>query len=345
MGKTVAEIEALFPGLETKKEAIRQAIIAQGVNVPQNALISTYATYIAQIVHIVDSVTITSATTLSPNYNQNTYTITFTTAGTSNWSIASNQSWCTFNTSSGSTTGDHSVTLTVAKNGSGGAAARSATITITCGTATGTISVNQAMNTADRSINYIQMTSTSQYFSIAGPGVASSGYYASTAKFMLPSTTSGYVWRAWGKIKSGSSTTSDSLTNGILWKSGYGISVYYNSNGQSTGKYWYDSFSANKVYTITQTGTTVQPKLNNNNMTVGSNGVTKDTGTFQSGMRVMESVPSGSRLYSLTIKNSTKIVYNFVPKLHYVNNAWTPCLYDSQNSKYYYVNTGTLNYG
>lgn len=344
MGKTVAEIEALFPGLETKKEAIRQAIIAQGVSVPQNALISTYATYIAQIVHIVDSVTITSATTLSPNYNQNTYTITFTTAGTSNWSIASNQTWCTFNTSSGSTTGNHSVTLTVAANGS--AAARSATITITCGTASGTIAVNQAMNTADRSINYIQMTSTSQYFSIAGAGVAEASYYASTAKFMLPSTTSGYVWRAWGKIKSGSSTTSDSLTNGILWKSGYGISVYCNSNGQSAGKYWYGSFSANKVYTITQTGTTVQPKLNNNNMTVGSNGVTKDTGTFQSGMRVMESVPSGSRLYSLTIKNSTnKIVYNFVPKLHYVNNAWTPCLYDSQNSKYYYVNTGTLNYG
>ena len=344
MGKTVAEIEALFPGLETKKEAIRQAIIAQGVNVPQNALISTYATYIAQIVHIVDSVTITSATTLSPNYNQNTYTITFTTAGTSNWSIASNQTWCTFNTSSGSTTGNHSVTLTVAANGS--AAARSATITITCGTASGTIAVNQAMNTADRSINYIQMTSTSQHFSIAGAGVAEASYYASTAKFMLPLTTSGYVWRAWGKIKSGSSTTSDSLTNGILWKSGYGISVYCNSNGQSAGKYWYNSFRANTVYTITQTGTTVQPKLNNNNMIVGSNGVTKDTGTFQSGMRVMESVPSGSRLYSLTIKNSTnKIVYNFVPKLHYVNNAWTPCLYDSQNSKYYYVNTGTLNYG
>ena len=39
MGKTVAEIEALLPGLETKKEAIRQAIIAQGVSVPQNALI------------------------------------------------------------------------------------------------------------------------------------------------------------------------------------------------------------------------------------------------------------------------------------------------------------------
>lgn len=343
MGKTVAEIEALFPGLETKKEAIRQAIIAQGVNVPQNALISTYATYIAQIVHIVDSVTITSATTLSPNYNQNTYTITFTTAGTSNWSIASNQSWCTFNTSSGSTTGDHSVTLTVAANST--YATRNATITITCGTATGTISVSQSFNTADRSINYIQMTSTSQYFSIAGAGVAAASYYASTAKFMLPSTTSGYVWRAWGKIKSGSSTTSASLTNGILWESGYGISVYYNSNGQSTGKYWYDSFSANKVYTITQTGNTVQPKLNNNNMIVGSNGVTKDTGTFQSGMRVMERVPSGSRLYSLTIKNPTKIVYNFVPKLHYVNNAWTPCLYDSQNSKYYYVNTGTLNYG
>ena len=343
MGKTVAEIEALFPGLETKKEAIRQAIIAQGVNVPQNALISTYATYIAQIVHIVDSVTITSATTLSPNYNQNTYTITFTTAGTSNWTIESNQTWCTFNTSSGSTTGSHSVTLTVAANN--GTTNRSATITITCGTATGTISVSQSFNTADRSINYIQMTSTSQYFSIAGAGVAASGYYASTAKFMLPSTTSGYVWRAWGKIKSGSSTTSASLTNGILWKSGYGIAVYYNSNGQSTGKYWYTTFSANTVCTITQTQNIAQPKLNNANMTVGSNGSTIDYGTFQSGMRVMESVPSGSKLYSLTIKNSTKIVYNFVPKLHYVNNARTPCLYDSQNSKYYYVNTGTLNYG
>lgn len=344
MGKTVAEIEALLPGLETKKEAIRQAIIAQGVSVPQNALISTYATYIAQIVHIVDSVTITSATTLSPNYNQNTYTITFTTTGTSNWSIASNQTWCTFNTSSGSTTGSHSVTLTVAANST--YATRNATITITCGTATGTISVSQSFNTADRSINYIQMTSTSQYFSIAGAGVAAASYYASTAKFMLPSTTSGYVWRAWGKIKSGSSTTSASLTNGILWKSGYGTAVYYNSNSQSTGKYWYKTFSANTVYTITQTGTVVQPKLNNTNMTVGSNGTTIDTGTFQSGMRVMESVPSGSRLYNLTIKNSTnQIVYNFVPKLHYVNNEWTPCLYDSQNSKYYYVNTGTLNYG
>lgn len=343
MGKTVAEIEALFPGLETKKEAIRQAIIAQGVNVPQNALISTYATYIAQIVHIVDSVTITSATTLSPNYNQNTYTITFTTAGTSNWTIASNQTWCAFNTSSGSTTGNHSVTLTVAANN--GTTNRSATITITCGTATGTISVSQSFNTADRSINYIQMTSTSQYFSIAGAGAAASGYYASTAKFMLPSTTSGYVWRAWGKIRSGSTVTTASLTNGILWKSGYGIAVYCNSDGQLIGKYWYTTFSKNTVCTITQTQNIAQPKLNNANMTAGSNGSTIDYGTFQSGMRVMESVPSGSRLYSLTIKNSTKIVYNFVPKLHYVNNAWTPCLYDSQNSKYYYVNTGTLNYG
>ena len=343
MGKTVAEIEALLPGLETKKEAIRQAIIAQGVSVPQNALISTYATYIAQIVHIVDSVTITSATTLSPNYNQNTYTITFTTTGTSNWSIDSNQTWCTFNTSSGSTTGDHSVTLTVAANST--YATRNATITITCGTATGTISVSQSFNTADRSINYIQMTSTSQYFSIAGAGVAASSYYASTAKFMLPSTTSGYVWRAWGKIKSGSSVTIASLTNGILWKSGYGTAVYYNSDDRSFGKYWYTAFSKNTVCTITQTDNIARPKLNNANMTVGNNGTTIDYGTFGSGMRVMESVPSGSRLYSLTIKNSTKIVYNFVPKLHYVNNAWTPCLYDSQNSKYYYVNTGTLNYG
>ena len=345
MSRTVSEIEALFPSLQTYKTNIRNAIIAQGVDVPSNATVSDYATYILQIVHVIpDSVTITSSTSLTPTYSSTTYTITFTTEGTSDWSIASNKSWCTFNTSSGSTTGSHSVTLTVAANND--TTNRSATITITCGTATGTISVSQSFNTADRSINYIQMTSTSQYFSIAGAGVATSGYYASTAKFMLPSTTSGYVWRAWGKIKSGSTTTSDSLTNGILWKSGYGISVYYNSNGQSAGKYWYDSFSANKVYTITQTGNTVQPKLNNKNMTVGSNGVTKDTGTFQSGMRVMESVPSGSRLYSLTIKNSTnKIMYNFVPKLHYVNNAWTPCLYDSQNSKYYYVNTGTLNYG
>ena len=344
MSRTVAEIEALFPSLQTYKTNIRNAIIAQGVDVPNNATVSDYATYILQIVHVIpDSVTITSSTSLTPTYSKTTYTITFTTEGTSDWSIASNQSWCTFNTSSGSTTGNHSVTLTVAANN--GTTNRSATITITCGTATGTISVSQSFNTADRSINYIQMTSTSQYFSIAGAGVAESGYYASTAKFMLPSTTSGYVWRAWGKIKSGSSVTIKSLINGILWKSGYGIAVYYNSDNQLFGKYWYTTFSANTVCTITQTQKTVQPKLNNANMTVGNNGSTIDYGTFQSGMRVMESVPSGSRLYSLTIKNSTKIVYNFVPKLHYVNNAWTPCLYDSQNSKYYYVNTGTLNYG
>ena len=344
MSRTVSEIEALFPSLQTYKTNIRNAIIAQGVDVPSNATVSDYATYILQIVHVIpDSVTITSSTSLTPTYSSTTYTITFTTEGTSEWSIASNQSWCTFNTSSGSTTGSHSVTLTVAANN--GTTNRSATITITCGTATGTISVSQSFNTADRSINYIQMTSTSQYFSIAGASVPEAGYYASTAKFMLPSTTSGYVWRAWGKIKSGSSTTSDSLTNGILWKSGYGIAVYYNSDDQLIGKYWYTTFSKNTVCTITQTQNIAQPKLNNANMTVGSNGSTIDYGTFQSGMRVMEHVPSGSKLYSLTIKKSTKIVYNFVPKLHYVNNAWTPCLYDSQNSKYYYVNTGTLNYG
>jgi len=347
MGKTVAEIEALLPGLETKKEAIRQAIIAQGVSVPSNALISTYATYIAQIVHIVDSVTITSSTTLSPNYNQNTYTITFTTAGTSNWSIASNQTWCTFNTSSGSTTGSHSVTLTVAANS--GTTNRSATITITCGTATGTISVSQSFSTADKSLNYIETTSTSQVFNIySGTGIDASMFRIEECKFSMANTGSGYVAAAYGRVKAGYTTTVAELYTGIMWKSGYGVAYGAVTNFTSSGKWWYSSFSKNTVYTITQASNiSTQPKCNNSNMTNGNNS-SQSTGYYQTGFKVLYNCPVGTRLYKLNTYNSSATdtyTYNFVPRLHYDNGTWKPCLYDTKHSKYYYVNSGTLNYG
>ena len=376
MGKTVAEIEALFPGLETKKEAIRQAIIAQGVNVPQNALISTYATYIAQIVHIVDSVTITSATTLSPNYNQNTYTITFTTAGTSNWTIASNQTWCTFNTSSGSTTGNHSVTLTVAKNGSAGSAARSATITITCGTATGTISVNQAMNTADISVTYLQNGSFTQ-------GTEGTQY------FILPVTNenlnSNYrveidmSMRWLGSTATTPSTTIESWFIGtqgdtiyeINNAQGTGIKVVQNSQydkglyGTTTlddvqlgGRRWHSNSSyiiyRNQRNTSYYRATLTITKGNINYMgeTVGAgSGYDQISDTnkliFFAGPSATKKAMSGSiRLYNIKVYDTSgTLVNNYTPVRHYNNGSYVPCLKDSVNNTYLYNSgSGTFTY-
>lgn len=376
MGKTVAEIEALFPGLETKKEAIRQAIIAQGVNVPQNALISTYATYIAQIVHIVDSVTITSATTLSPNYNQNTYTITFTTAGTSDWTIASNQTWCTFNTSSGSTTGSHSVTLTVAKNGSAGSAARSATITITCGTATGTISVNQAMNTADISITYLQNGSFTQ-------GTQGTQY------FILPVTNANLNSNYRVEIDMsmrwlGSTATTPSTTIESWFIGTQGDTIYEINNAQGTGikvvqssqydkgfyvttvlddvmlggRRWYsnNSYGIDRAQRNTSyyraTLTITKGNINYMNKTIGAgSGYDQISDTnkliFFAGPSATIKAMSGSiRLYNIKVYDTSgTLVNNYTPVRHYNNGEYVPCLKDSVNNTYLYNSgSGTFTY-
>ena len=376
MGKTVAEIEALFPGLETKKEAIRQAIIAQGVNVPQSALISTYATYIAQIVHIVDSVTITSATTLSPNYNQNTYTITFTTAGTSNWTIASNQSWCTFNTSSGSTTGNHSVTLTVAKNGSAGSAARSATITITCGTATGTISVNQAMNTADISITYLQNgsftqgTQGTQYFILPVTNANLNSNYRVEIDMSMrwlgsTATTPSTLIQSWFIGTQGDTTYEINHVQGtgikVVQKSQYDKGLYVTTIADDVelgGYRWHSSGSyiiyrdqRNTSY-YRATLTITKGNINYMNETVGAgSGYTQISDTnkliFFAGPSATKKAMSGSiRLYNIKVYDTSgTLVNNYTPVRHYNNGSYVPCLKDSVNNTYLYNSgSGTFTY-
>ena len=376
MGKTVAEIEALFPGLETKKEAIRQAIIAQGVNVPQNALISTYATYIAQIVHIVDSVTITSATTLSPNYNQNTYTITFTTAGTSNWTIASNQTWCTFNTSSGSTTGNHSVTLTVAKNGSAGSAARSATITITCGTATGTISVNQAMNTADISVTYLQNgsftqgTEGTQYFILPVTNANLNSNYRVEIDMSMrwlgsTATTPSRLIESWFIGTEGDTIHVINSTSGtgikVVQKSQYDKGFYATTivdEVQLGGYRWYSNSSYNiyrdqrntSYYRATLTIT--KGNINYMRKTIGAgSGYTQISDTnkliFFAGPSATRKAMSGSiRLYNIKVYDTSgTLVNNYTPVRHYNNGSYVPCLKDSVNNTYLYNSgSGTFTY-
>ena len=376
MGKTVAEIEALFPGLETKKEAIRQAIIAQGVNVPQNALISTYATYIAQIVHIVDSVTITSATTLSPNYNQNTYTITFTTAGTSNWTIASNQTWCTFNTSSGSTTGNHSVTLTVAKNGSAGSAARSATITITCGTATGTISVNQAMNTADISITYLQNgsftqgTQGTQYFILPVTNANLNSNYRIEIDMSMrwlgsTATTPSTTIESWFIGTQGDTTYEIDNTRGtgikVVQRSQYDKGFYVTTIADDVelgGYRWYSNSSyaiarnqrSTSYYRATLTIT--KGNINYMNKTIGAgSGYTQISDTnkliFFAGPSATKKAMSGSiRLYNIKVYDTSgTLVNNYTPVRHYNNGSYVPCLKDSVNNTYLYNSgSGTFTY-
>ena len=347
MSRTVSEIEALFPSLQTYKTNIRNAIIAQGVDVPSNATVSDYATYILQIVHVIpDSVTITSSTSLTPTYSRTTYTITFTTEGTSDWSIASNKSWCTFNTSSGSTTGSHSVTLTVAANND--TTNRSATITITCGTATGIISVTQAFSTADKSLNYIETTSTSQVFNIySGTDIYADYFMIEECKFSMANMGSGYIAAAYGKIKSGYATTKKTYYTGITWKSGYGITYGAVTDFVSDGKCWYSSFSTNTIYTVKQdSGISTQPTCNGSKMTNMINR-SQSSGFYQTGFKVLYNCPVGTRLYKLNTYSafSSTDTYNFVPRLHYDNGTWKPCLYDTKHSKYYYVNTGTLNYG
>lgn len=376
MGKTVAEIEALFPGLETKKEAIRQAIIAQGVSVPQDALISTYATYIAQIVHIVDSVTITSSTTLSPNYNQNTYTITFTTTGTSNWSIASNKTWCTFNTSSGSTTGSHSVTLTVAANGSAGSAARSATITITCGSATGTISVNQAMNTADISVTYLQNgsftqgTQGTQYFILPVTNANLNSSYRVEIDMSMrwlgsTATTPSTAIESWFIGTQGDTTYAIDNTSGtgikVMQKSKYDRGAYVTTiiDSVSLGGYRWYSNSSNSInrgqrstsyYRATLKIT--KGNINYMNNTIGAGtGYTQTSNTnkliYFAGPSATRKAMSGSiRLYSIKIyNNSGTLLYNYTPVRHYNNGSYVPCLKDSVNNTYLYNSgTGTFTY-
>ena len=376
MGKTVAEIEALFPGLETKKEAIRQAIIAQGVNVPQSALISTYATYIAQIVHIVDSVTITSATTLSPNYNQNTYTITFTTAGTSNWTIASNQTWCAFNTSSGSTTGNHSVTLTVAKNGSAGSAARSATITITCGTATGTISVNQAMNTADISITYLQNgsftqgTQGTQYFILPVTNANLNSNYRVEIDMSMrwlgsTVTTPSTLIDSWFIGTQGDTTYEIDNTSGtgikVVQKSQYDKDFYVTTIVDSVmlgGYRWYSNNShdidrdqRNTSY-YRATLTITKGNINYMNKTIGAgSGYTQISDAnkliFFAGPSATKKAMSGSiRLYNIKVYDTSgTLVNNYTPVRHYNNGSYVPCLKDSVNNTYLYNSgSGTFTY-
>lgn len=376
MGKTVAEIEALFPGLETKKEAIRQAIIAQGVNVPQNALISTYATYIAQIVHIVDSVTITSATTLSPNYNQNTYTITFTTAGTSNWTISSNQTWCAFNTSSGSTTGNHSVTLTVAKNGSGGAAARSATITITCGTATGTISVNQAMNTADISVTYLQNgsftqgTQGTQYFILPVTNANLNSNYRVEIDMSMrwlgsTATTPSTTIESWFIGTQGDTTYEIDNTRGtgikVVQRSQYDKGFYVTTveDGVLLGGYrWYSnsSYGIDRAQRNTSyyraTLTITKGNINYMGKTIGAGSdYTQTSNTnkliFFAGPSATIKAMSGSiRLYNIKVYDTSgTLVNNYTPVRHYNNGSYVPCLKDSVNNTYLYNSgSGTFTY-
>ena len=377
MGKTVAEIEALLPGLETKKEAIRQAIIAQGVSVPQNALISTYATYIAQIVHIVDSVTITSATTLSPNYNQNTYTITFTTTGTSNWSIDSNQTWCTFNTSSGSTTGDHSVTLTVAANGSAGSAARSATITITCGTASGAIAVNQAMNTADISITYLQNgsftqgTQGTQYFILPVTNANLNNNYRVEIDMSMrwlgsTATTPSTLIESWFIGTQGDTTYAIDDTSGtgikVVQKSQYdkGFYVITIVDNVILGGYgWYSNSSClierhqrNTSY-YRATLKITKGNINYMDKTIGAgSGYTQTSNTnkliFFAGPSATIKAMSGSiRLYNIKVYDTSgTLVNNYTPVRHYNNGSYVPCLKDSVNKTYLYnAGTGTFSYG
>ena len=357
MSRTVAEIEALFPGLETKKEAIRQAIIAQGVNVPQSALISTYATYIAQIVHIVDSVTITSATTLSPNYNQNTYTITFTTAGTSNWTIASNQTWCTFNTSSGSTTGSHSVTLTVAANGSAGSAARSATITIICGTASGTIAVNQAMNTSDITVNYIEngaLSSTArgtQYLQlpITFKTIINNNYKIVTKiGYADTSYNSSYIVKPFF----GTATNSSNY--------GYNLGMRQGSNSQNRISYystaifedtvedpWGRSYSTTEFTIQKNQCKFIRPRTTTTNVTLGN---TSSYGTVSGNDSVRlfygrgQYSMKGVRIYYFKIYNSSgTLLYNYVPVRHYYNGSYVVCMKETVNNTYVY-NSGTGNF-
>lgn len=369
MGKTVAEIEALFPGLETKKEAIRQAIIAQGVNVPQNALISTYATYIAQIVHIVDSVTITSSTSLTPTYSETTYTITFTTEGTSDWSIVSDQSWCTFNTSRGSTTGNHSVTLTVAENNS--TTNRSATITITCGTATGTISVNQAMNTADISITYLQNgsfkqgTQGTQYFILPVTNANLNSNYRVEIDMSMrwlgsTETTPSTLIESWFIGTQGDTTYEIDNTRGtgikVMQKSQYDKGFYVTTilDSVNLGGYrWYSNNSngvaRNQRTTSYYRATLKITKGNINYMgkTIGAgSGYTQISDTnkliFFAGPSATIKAMSGSiRLYNIKVYDTSgTLVNNYTPVRHYNNGSYVPCLKDSVNNTYLY-NSGS----
>lgn len=355
MGRTVSEVEALLPGLATKKENIRQAIIAQGVDVPANATVSDYAAYILQIVHIVDSVTITSATSLSPSYTSTTYTINFTTSGTSNWSIASNQTWCTFNTSSGSTTGSHSVTLTVAANGSGGSAARSATITITCGTATGTISVSQAMNTSDITINYLQQNTTQQHIDL---GRQVTQRMKIEIKF-VPSATGEATSVIFGCYTNSTTTTGsrgvarllftsktlylDNPSDGIMRvsQSATATTTYYvtwqlaqSRTAIGSNNYYYGISTSSQP--SASTGKTDSQcygySPNKNAYIMGCNGSYTNAGV-------------GHRLYYFKLYDSSnKLIMNLTPVRHYINGAYKPCMKDSVSGNYYYGSNSSVNF-
>ena len=377
MSRTVSEIEALFPSLQIYKTNIRNAIIAQGVDVPSNATVSDYATYILQIVHVIpDSVTITSATMLSPNYNQNTYTITFTTEGTSDWSIASNQTWCAFNTSSGSTTGNHSVTLTVAKNGSGGAAARSATITITCGAASGTIAVNQAMNTADISITYLQNgsftqgTQGTQYFILPVTNANLNSNYRVEIDMSMrwlgsTATTPSTPIYSWFIGTQGDTTYEIDNTRGtgikVVQESQYDKGFYVTTIADDVmlgGYRWYSSnsygFDREQRNTSYYRATLKITKGNINYMkkTIGAGpDYTQTSNTnkliFFAGPSATKKAMSGSiRLYNIKVYDTSgTLVNNYTPVRHYNNGSYVPCLKDSVNNTYLYNSgSGTFTY-
>lgn len=360
MGRTVAEIEALFSSLQTYKTNIRNAIIAQGVNVPSDATVSDYATYILQIVHVIpDDVTITSSTSLTPTYSSTTYTITFTTAGTSNWSIASNQSWCTFNTSSGSTTGSHSVTLTVAKNGSGGSASRSATITITCGTATGTISVSQAQNTEDITVNYLQNGSFSstargtQYIELPLTcATIINNTYKVVVKVGYANTTynSSYAVKPFFGVARNDSKygynvgmRQASSENNII--SFYSTALYEDTTNNPWGSsYKTTEFSIQKnKCTFIRPGTSTTVNLGTSSAYGTVTGSLKLRLFFGRNKYAMQ----GVRIYYCKIYNSSgTLLYNYTPVRHYNNGSYVPCYKDTVNNTYLYnAGTGTFNYG
>lgn len=376
MSRTVAEIEALFPSLQTYKTNIRNAIIAQGVDVPSNATVSDYATYILQIVHVIpDSVTITSSTSLTPTYSETTYTITFTTEGTSDWSIVSDQSWCTFNTSSGSTTGNHSLTLTVAANNS--TTNRSATITITCGTASDTIAVNQAMNTADISITYLQNgsfkqgTQGTQYFILPVTNENLNSNYRVEIDMSMrwlgsTTTTPSTIIDSWFIGTQGDTTYAIDNTRGtgikVVQESQYDRGFYVTTivDSVSLGGYrWYSNSSygipRNQQNTSYYRATLKITKGNINYMgkTIGAGpGYTQTSNTnkliFFAGPSATRKAMSGSiRLYNIKVYDTSgTLVNNYTPVRHYNNGSYVPCLKDSVNNTYLYNSgSGTFTYG
>lgn len=356
MSRTVAEIEALFPSLQTYKTNIRNAIIAQGVDVPSNATVSDYATYILQIVHVIpDSVTITSSTSLTPTYSSTTYTITFTTEGTSDWSITSNQSWCTFNTSSGSTTGNHSVTLTVAENNS--TTNRSATITITCGTASGTIAVNQAMNTSDITVNYIgngNLSSTArgtQYLQlpITFKTIIKNNYKIVTKiGYANTSYNSSYIMKPF--FGTARNDTEYGYNLGMRQSSSTDNRISYYSTDifeDTIDNPWGSSYSTTEFTIQKNQCNFIRPQTTSSKATLGN---TNSYGTvygndsvrlfYGRGVYAMK----GVRIYYFKIYNSSgTLLYNYVPVRHYYNGSYVVCMKETVNNTYVY-NSGTGNF-